>query len=150
MTRPACDCHVPKQFHSKLSFKDNLLGFHVCECLVHVYEYAPRVHGALRGQKRASDVGVTCFTLHEGVFLCFQLLILYWQRAKSWQGFGIVISMPNIGFPIFVLKATQNCSRGCLLLGYNKDLMTNSLGRRRGAELPGRESATGSRKRSRR
>lgn len=38
-------------------------------------------------------LGVTFFTLCEGMSLYFQLLVLYCQRAKCWQDSGVVISM---------------------------------------------------------
>ena len=39
------------------------------------------------------------FTLCNGVSLCFQLLILYQQRAKCWQDFGILFLSLSLFFP---------------------------------------------------
>lgn len=55
--------------------------------------------------------------------------------------------MSIIGFSVFDLKATQNCSRGCLLLGYNKDLVIDSLGRKEEGRTSGQRECHGEKKR---
>lgn len=49
-------------------------------------------------------IGVTFFTLCEGVSLYFQWLILYWERAKCWQKIGIAFSMAHHQPPIQILE----------------------------------------------
>lgn len=49
--------------------------------------------------------------LYEGVPLCFQLLILYPQRAKYWQDLGIAISVAIIGFSVCKCLSFHTCPK---------------------------------------
>lgn len=49
--------------------------------------------------------------LYEGVPLCFQLLILYPQRAKYWQDLGIAISVAIIGFSVCTCLSFHTCPK---------------------------------------
>jgi hypothetical protein len=71
--------------------------------------------------------------------LYFQLLILYWQRAKCRQDFGIVIPCNCISFLTCLKEIRELLGVVSLLIGCKKDMIANTWGRKRKVEHPHRD-----------